>query len=177
MSQPAARPTTLGDFHAVTIDGKDQELGTYVGDVVLVVNEGEGAAISGLTGEVTIQRVVESLLGLGPKRVALTVGAAGVIGIENGSVFAVPGVPVDVIDTTGAGDAFNAGYLAARCQGLEQGEAVAAGQAVSAEVLKSAGARAHRETVRALGTRLFPGQPVLAARKEGFALDDGATLD
>ena len=31
-------PTSLGDFHATTIDGKDQDLGTYVGDVVLVVN-------------------------------------------------------------------------------------------------------------------------------------------
>jgi glutathione peroxidase len=30
--------TTLADFHATTIDGKDQDLGTYVGDVVLVVN-------------------------------------------------------------------------------------------------------------------------------------------
>jgi glutathione peroxidase len=29
---------TLGDFRATTIDGKDQDLGTYVGDVVLVVN-------------------------------------------------------------------------------------------------------------------------------------------
>jgi glutathione peroxidase len=33
-----SEPTTLGDFHAETIDGKDQDLGTYVGDVVLVVN-------------------------------------------------------------------------------------------------------------------------------------------
>src|SRR4051812_11619766 len=39
-------PTTLGDFHAVTIDGKDQDLGTYVGDVVLVVNT---ASACGLT--------------------------------------------------------------------------------------------------------------------------------
>ena len=30
--------TTLADFHATTIDGKDQDLGTYIGDVVLVVN-------------------------------------------------------------------------------------------------------------------------------------------
>ncbi len=30
--------TSLGDFHATTIDGKDQDLGTYLGDVVLVVN-------------------------------------------------------------------------------------------------------------------------------------------
>jgi glutathione peroxidase len=30
--------TTLGDFHATTLDGRDQDLGAYVGDVVLVVN-------------------------------------------------------------------------------------------------------------------------------------------
>jgi glutathione peroxidase len=30
--------TTLADFRATTIDGKEQDLGTYVGDVVLVVN-------------------------------------------------------------------------------------------------------------------------------------------
>jgi glutathione peroxidase len=29
---------TLADFHAITIDGKDQDLGSYLGDVVLVVN-------------------------------------------------------------------------------------------------------------------------------------------
>jgi glutathione peroxidase len=28
----------LADFHATTIDGKDQDLGSYLGDVVLVVN-------------------------------------------------------------------------------------------------------------------------------------------
>ena len=90
----------------------------------------------------------------------------------------LPTPPVlGIVDTTGAGDAFNAGYLAARCHGLGQGEAVAAGQSVSAEVLKSAGARAHRETVGALGSRLFPGQPVLPARKEGFALDGGPAVE
>jgi glutathione peroxidase len=30
--------TTLADFRATTIDGKDQDLGAYIGDVVLVVN-------------------------------------------------------------------------------------------------------------------------------------------
>jgi glutathione peroxidase len=30
--------TRLGDFRATTIEGKDQDLGTYAGDVVLVVN-------------------------------------------------------------------------------------------------------------------------------------------
>jgi glutathione peroxidase len=30
--------TTLADFHATTLDGRDQDLADYVGDVVLVVN-------------------------------------------------------------------------------------------------------------------------------------------
>jgi glutathione peroxidase len=30
--------TTLGNFHATTIDGRDQDLAAYLGDVVLVVN-------------------------------------------------------------------------------------------------------------------------------------------
>jgi glutathione peroxidase len=33
-----SEPTTLADFHATTIDGKDEDLATFVGDVVLVVN-------------------------------------------------------------------------------------------------------------------------------------------
>jgi glutathione peroxidase len=49
---------TLGDFHATTIDGKDQELGTYVGDVVLVVNT---ASECGLTPQYEgLQRLYDS---------------------------------------------------------------------------------------------------------------------
>ena len=60
-----------------------------------------------------------------------------------------------VRDTTGAGDAFNAGYLSARMSGQAALAAVRAGQAMSGEVLKHLGARAPKDTVRTLGTRLF----------------------
>ncbi len=32
------QPTTLGAFHATSIEGADRDLGDYVGDVVLIVN-------------------------------------------------------------------------------------------------------------------------------------------
>lgn len=47
---------------------------------------------------------------------------------------------VDAIDTTGAGDAFNAGYLAARIHGKPLEQAVQAGQKLAARVVLTPGA-------------------------------------
>jgi glutathione peroxidase len=56
-------PAHLGDFHATTIDGKDQDLGTYVGDVVLVVNT---ASECGLTPQYEgLQRLYDAYAGRG----------------------------------------------------------------------------------------------------------------
>ena len=52
-------------------------------------------------------------------------------------------------DTTGAGDAFNAGYLAARVSGRPIDAAVRAGQALSAIVLRHPGARAPKSALSA----------------------------
>ena len=45
-------------------------------------------------------------------------GAQGASAWAGGEAFHVPAPVVDVVDTTGAGDAFNAGYLSARLAGM-----------------------------------------------------------
>ena len=53
----------------------------------------------------------------------------------------VPAVPVEVVDTTGAGDAFAAGFLTARLAGAGRREALEAGCAVGSRVVSQVGAR------------------------------------
>lgn len=54
---------------------------------------------------------------LGPTEVIVKLGAAGALALADGRLEQRPAVPVQVIDTVGAGDAFVAGYLAARLAG------------------------------------------------------------
>ncbi|TDD23728.1 sugar kinase [Kribbella turkmenica] len=62
----------------------------------------------------------------------------------DGRSAAVPVPPVDrVLDTTGAGDAFAAGFLSAVLQQAEPLEAVAAGHALASRVLTEPGATLH----------------------------------
>ena len=53
----------------------------------------------------------------------------------------VPAEPVEVVDTTGAGDAFAAGLLGARVKGAGRREALEAGCAAAARVVAKVGAR------------------------------------
>jgi len=63
--------------------------------------------------DLEIANVLERIRGLGPRLVAITLGRSGALAASaNGSV-CIPGIPVDVADTVGAGDSFGAALLAA----------------------------------------------------------------
>ncbi|MBU8871927.1 MAG: hypothetical protein KOO60_13755 [Gemmatimonadales bacterium] len=85
-----------------------------------------------LTGKNDPVEALVALTALGPNRVGMTFGKEGVLTLVEGRPVAVPAFDVPVTDTTGAGDAFHAGYAFARVgelplpQCLEFGAAVAA---------------------------------------------------
>jgi 2-dehydro-3-deoxygluconokinase len=84
---------------------------------------------------------LETWRNLGAREVAVKDGGAGCLatdGKETLHVAAVDGVRS--VDTTGAGDAFNAGYIAARVEGRDIAAAAALGHKVAARVVATPGA-------------------------------------
>jgi sugar/nucleoside kinase (ribokinase family) len=77
------------------------------------------AAARELTRETTFDAMARRLLALGPTLVALTMGAEGSILATEREVVAIPAFSVDVVDTTGAGDAFMGGLSYGLLQGWD----------------------------------------------------------
>ncbi|MCU1692176.1 MAG: Fructokinase [Frankiales bacterium] len=77
-------------------------------DVVKVSSED----LAWLLPDVPLEDVLRRWRGLGPALVVVTDGGEGALALGAGAVLRVPPVPVDVVDTVGAGDAFTAGLLA-----------------------------------------------------------------
>ena len=72
----------------------------------------------------------------------VTRGPAGALAIERGNRVQITAAPVDkVVDTTGAGDLFAAGFLAARCRARPLERCLQAGAQAAAEVISHFGAR------------------------------------
>jgi sugar/nucleoside kinase (ribokinase family) len=81
---------------------------------VLLANEAEACAMAGTRDPDAALEVLAAHC----ECVVIRRGARGAFGIAGGEVRAVPADPVDVVDTTGAGDCFNAGFLAGWLSGL-----------------------------------------------------------
>ena len=72
---------------------------------------------------------------------AITMGADGAMVVANGEIVTVPAFKVDVVDATGAGDLFAAGFLLAAARGQELETALRAGCLAASEVISHIGAR------------------------------------
>ena len=74
-----------------------------------------------------------------PGHVVVKLGAGGSRVVGSGVDIRAKGTPARIIDTTGAGDAFNAGFIAARLRGLDLREALQFANRVGALSAESAG--------------------------------------
>ncbi|HTB64736.1 MAG TPA: sugar kinase [Steroidobacteraceae bacterium] len=92
----------------------------------------------------------------GAEQVIVKLGAQGCLVADSSSTASVPGVKVTtVVDTTGAGDAFNAGFLAGRRAGQDSVAAARTANRVAAIVIQHRGAVLPRDQTAQLKAALF----------------------
>lgn len=70
-----------------------------------------------LSGERRPEGCMKKLVELGPRTVVITMGAEGSLGHEDAGTVRVDAVPVEVVDTTGCGDAYHGAFLYGELRG------------------------------------------------------------
>lgn len=86
----------------------------------------------------------------GAGEVVVKLGADGALVSIDGTMQHVPTTPIVPIDTSGAGDAFGAGYLAARLSGQAPIEAARFGHRLAGETIRHPGAIPPRDAMAAI---------------------------
>ena len=106
-------------------------------DVALPSADDEAALFGDVSPVATLERISKA----GPREIVVKMGAEGAIVATAAGVERVP-VPeaITPVDTTAAGDSFDAGYLAARMKGATPVEAALAGHRLAGVVVQHRGA-------------------------------------
>ncbi len=87
--------------------------------------------VLGFTGAPDVEAGCADLVQRGVSCVAATCGGAGVVIADSAGVVRVPAFAIEVVDTTGCGDAFSAGFLRGLALGRPRDEAARLGCAVA----------------------------------------------
>ncbi len=129
---------TLSDVFVIDRHGDDFRTLIEAGEIdILFANHLELAA---LTGEAEIEAGVAQLTGKVPLLV-VTRSADGSLAVADGERFDMPAEAIEVVDTTGAGDLFAAGFLAGHARGVDIAKCLAMGSVAAAEIISHYGAR------------------------------------
>ena len=101
-----------------------------------------------LTGRAGLADAIADVLALGTGGVAVTLGPDGcLVTDESGQPRPVPALKVPVVDSTGCGDGFNAGFLTGLLAGCEPADAASLGVACGALVATGLGSDAGIESL------------------------------
>jgi sugar/nucleoside kinase (ribokinase family) len=118
-----------------------------------------------LTGREDLDDAIADVLALGTGGVAVTLGADGCVLADASRAPAhVPGMKVDVVDTTGCGDGFNAGFLVGLLLGCDPADAAWLGVACGSLVATGLGSDAGIESLPQVLAFLRGAEPETADR-------------
>jgi sugar/nucleoside kinase (ribokinase family) len=131
-ARSAGVPIAVDAASAAPLSGVEHEFGDWVGTgVLLLANADEARVLAGGARELAA-RFGEAIVKL---------GAGGAVWSDGADVLAVPAEPTRVLDCTGAGDSFAAGFLAARGSGADAPACLAAAVQLAAHAIGQVGAR------------------------------------
>ena len=101
---------------------------------ILTPNEQETETLVGypVPDDATAERAARELLGMGPNAVVLHRGAHGALLLTSDDTIHIPSFSVNVVDTTGAGDAFSGALSVAVAEGLPLVDAIRRANAAGA---------------------------------------------
>ena len=141
IAHAAGRKVAFTLSESVCIAGRKEGFARMIdsgGVDLLFANEDEALQ---LTATTDLDSALAQLAARVPALV-VTRGPAGAIAIAQGERVSVPAAPVaQVVDTTGAGDLFAAGFLAAHCRELPLEKCLRTGALAAAEIISHFGAR------------------------------------
>ena len=119
LNQMDNKPYILLDTFKLYIDIANKELKDLIKRVDLFcINFNEAIALSGQSGS-DINEMSKAILDLGPKSLIIKDGKKGSYFFDSNNQFSIKAYPVkEVIDTTGAGDAYIGGLLMGKMNGM-----------------------------------------------------------
>ncbi|WP_179956728.1 carbohydrate kinase family protein [Amycolatopsis anabasis] len=148
---PSSRPAGLAALAAArkaglttSVDPQSAPLitdpGAFLADVrgvdLLLPNTEELTALTGSREPAAARRLLDAV-----GAVAVTAGLDGASWVDSTGVTTVPAEPADCVDSTGAGDAFDAGLLAAWLRGESTVDTLRAGVRFGAKAIRQIGAQ------------------------------------
>ncbi|WP_420606780.1 adenosine kinase [Novosphingopyxis sp.] len=110
---------------------------------ILFANEEEAGILEDSDPEAAIETLARDV-----PLLVITRGPRGAIAIQDGKRYEVAALPTSVVDTTGAGDLFAAGFLAGRVKGESIDRCLQMGAIVAAEIVSHFGARPEKNLQR-----------------------------
>ena len=93
-----------------------------------------------ITGETDVEKMADVFLGYGVKNIIIKTGKNGCFFKNKDKTFTTPAYEAPVIDTTGAGDNFAAGFIAALLEGADHEYCCKFGNAVAGVAIQAIGA-------------------------------------